>query len=168
MIFVALGANLPGPDGRPPKATLVQSLALLEAGGARAIRRSRWYRSDPMPPSDQPPFVNAVAEVATALTPAALLALLHRVETALGRTRGEPNGARSCDLDLLDYHGRVEAGAVLLPHPRLAERLFVLLPLADLAPDWVHPATGTGIAALIAAAPPGQRCAPLQDCPPSS
>lgn len=171
MIFIALGANLPGPDGTPPKTTLLQSLAALEARGGRVVRRSRWYRSDAVPPSGQPPFVNGVAEIDTTLAPDALLRVLHEIEAAQGRVRTVPNAARRCDLDLLDYHGRImapENGGPVLPHPRLAERLFVLLPLQELAPDWVHPVSGIGIRALIAAVPPGQRCAPLTDRPATS
>jgi 2-amino-4-hydroxy-6-hydroxymethyldihydropteridine diphosphokinase len=166
MIFVALGANLPGAGGIPPRSTLEAALSALPGHGVSISRRSRWYRSAPVPSASQPWFVNAVAEVETALNPAALLAALHRVETALGRVRSEPNAARACDLDLLDFDGRIDLGGggrPDLPHPRMSERLFVLLPLADLAPGWVHPVTRMPVGALIAGVPPGQRCEPMAD-----
>ena len=79
---------------------------------------------------------------------------LHAIEDRFGRKRGAPNAARSLDIDLLDYDGRVMNGALILPHPRLSGRGFVLLPLAEVAPNWVHPVTGQGVAALIASLPP--------------
>jgi 2-amino-4-hydroxy-6-hydroxymethyldihydropteridine diphosphokinase len=158
-IYIALGANLPGPAG-PPRATLEAALARLEAAGVRVVRRSRWYRSPAWPDPAEPEFVNAVAEVETALTPPALLALLHEIEVALGRARSAPNAPRAIDLDLLDHHGAVEAGPPALPHPRLHRRAFVLLPLAEIAPGWRHPVSRRSVAELIAALPPGTHAEP--------
>ena len=127
------------------------------------MRRSRFYKSAPVPVSDQPWYVNAVASVATELPPRELLALLHRVEARFGRARRERNEARPLDLDLLAYNDRIEAGeggGPILPHPRLHERGFVLLPLAEVAPGWRHPVSGKSVAELIAALPPGQSAAP--------
>jgi 2-amino-4-hydroxy-6-hydroxymethyldihydropteridine diphosphokinase len=122
-----------------------------------------------VPAGDQPWYVNAVVAVETPLDPAALLGVLHAIEADLGRVRGVPNAARSCDLDLLDYDSRISAGGgaesgPVLPHPRLSERLFVLRPLAEVAPGWVHPVSGRTVEALIAAAPGGQQCRPLGEC----
>jgi 2-amino-4-hydroxy-6-hydroxymethyldihydropteridine diphosphokinase len=152
MILLALGANLPSDLG-PPMVTLVAALDALGGEGVRLVRRSPWYRSPPVPPSAQPWYVNGAALVETTHSPADLLALLHRIEARFGRVRGEANAARSLDLDLLDYEGRVSiAGATpVLPHPRLHERAFVLLPLRDVAPDWCHPRLGRTIADLVAA-----------------
>lgn len=123
------------------------------------MRLSPWYKSAPVPASDQPWYVNAVAEVAFQLTADALLAELHAVEDAFGRVRGEPNAARLIDLDLLDFRGQVARGGpgqATLPHPRLSGRAFVLRPLADLAPDWRHPLTGLPIGQLLAGLPAAQ------------
>jgi len=155
-IFIALGANIPGPAG-PPRATLEAALGRLAAAGAGVRRRSRWYRSPAWPDPSQPEFVNAVAEIETRLGAGEMLALLHRIEQELGRVRSAPNAPRAVDLDLLDYRGAVEGGAggPVLPHPRLHQRAFVLLPLAEIAPGWRHPVSRRGIAELIASLPAG-------------
>ena len=157
MIFIGLGANLPSRAGAP-QATLDAALADLERAGVRILARSGWWETAPVPVSDQPWFINAVAAVETALGPADLLALLHRIEADYGRERLMVNGARTLDLDLLAYGGIVNPGpeSPILPHPRLHQRAFVLRPLAELAPDWVHPVSGQPIAALLAALDPGQ------------
>ena len=153
MILIGLGANLPSPEHGPPQATLAAALAALAAEGVTTLRRSPWYESAPVPPSGQPWYVNAVAEVETALSPLALLAALLEVEAGFGRVRGARNAARTVDLDLLDYRGLVTGPdePPALPHPRLHERAFVLLPLCDLAPGWRHPASGRTVEALIRA-----------------
>jgi len=135
----------------------------LSEAGVAVVARSRWYRSAPVPASPQPWFVNGVAAVATGLGPVPLLALMHRIEARFGRVRAAANAARTLDLDLLDYDGMVRGAgeAPILPHPRLHERAFVLLPLAELAPDWRHPVTGAAIAGLIAALPADQPTRPL-------
>jgi 2-amino-4-hydroxy-6-hydroxymethyldihydropteridine diphosphokinase len=130
--FVGLGANLGDPRGQ-----LQTALAELGARpGVELLAVSSAYESDPVGPvSDQPPFLNAVTEISTTLPAAALLAALHEIENDLGRVRTVRFGPRTCDLDLLLY-GSLESDdpALLLPHPRLAERRFVLDPLAELAP----------------------------------
>jgi 2-amino-4-hydroxy-6-hydroxymethyldihydropteridine diphosphokinase len=152
MILLGFGANLPSDLG-PPLATLAAALDALGTVGVRLIRRSHWYRSPPMPPSAQPWFVNGVALVQASHPPADLLAILHGIEARFGRVRGEANAARSLDLDLLDYEGRlsISGETPILPHPRLHERAFVLLPLRDVAPDWRHPRLGRTVPDLVAA-----------------
>jgi 2-amino-4-hydroxy-6-hydroxymethyldihydropteridine diphosphokinase len=112
-----------------------------------------------VPTSDQPWYVIGVAAVATALEPVALLRLLHGVEAEFGRIRGARNEARLLDLDLLAYGDRRREGPEppLLPHPRLADRAFVLLPLAEVAPDWRHPVSQETVRQLIARLPAGQK-----------
>ena len=150
-IFIALGANIAGPAG-PPLATLQAALAALENRGVAVLSVSAFYETRAWPNPADPPFINAVAKVRTDLQPLALLTLLHEVETNLGRKRSVPNAPRTLDLDLIDYAGRVEDGAVLLPHPRLAARRFVLEPLAEIAPAWRHPVSGLPVDQLLAAA----------------
>lgn len=156
-IFIALGANLPSAAYGAPRATLEAAQALLARDGIHVLKRSSWWRSGPQPASDQPDFINGMIEVATDLPPAELLAALHRIESACGRQREVRWEARVLDLDLIDYRGEVtpegQAGP-MLPHPRLADRLFVLLPLQEIAPGWRHPVSGAGLPALIRAAQP--------------
>jgi 2-amino-4-hydroxy-6-hydroxymethyldihydropteridine diphosphokinase len=164
MILIGLGANLPSPRHGPPAATLAAALDALAADGrVRVVGRSRWYETAPVPVSDQPWYVNGVARVATDLPPAELLARLHAVEADFGRVRSVRNAPRLVDLDLLAYEGRVidGEGGLELPHPRLHERAFVLLPLAELAPGWRHPRLHRTVEELIAALPPDQVARPL-------
>ena len=124
----------------------------MNRGGVTVSRVSPWYRSAPVPASDQPWYVNAVAEVRTPLAPAPLLAFLHKVEREFGRVRGVANAARVLDLDLLAYGDAIadgRDGGPVLPHPRLHERAFVLVPLVDLAPGWRHPMLGKTAAELL-------------------
>ncbi len=140
MILIGLGGNLDSNMAGPPVKTLAAALTALESAGVRVLRRSRWYRSEPVPRSDQPWFVNAVATVETDLFAFDLLQLLHAVEAKFGRVRGMPNVARTLDLDLLDYDGeRSDGPELVLPHPRLHQRRFVLLPLAEIAPNGATP-----------------------------
>lgn len=163
-IYIALGANLPHPTLGEPRAVLEAALRALEARGVAVRRRSRWYASAPVPASDQPWFVNGVAEVESALVPEALLQLLHGVEAEFGRVRSVANAARVIDLDLIDWRGAVSRPdeSPVLPHPRLHQRAFVLLPLEELAPGWRHPISGAPIAELVAALPADQRSVPLE------
>jgi 2-amino-4-hydroxy-6-hydroxymethyldihydropteridine diphosphokinase len=128
-------------------------LRRLDGNGVTLAARSRLYRSIAWPDPADPEFINAAARIETDLPPAALLARLHAVEAEFGRVRRQVNAPRPLDLDIVDYDGLVSAPGEtpILPHPRLADRAFVLLPLFDIAPDWRHPATGTAIADLIAA-----------------
>ena len=155
IILLGLGANLEHPRYGGPVATLSAALEALEGQGVAVARRSRWYQSPPVPASDQPWFVNAVAVLDTLAEPAALLALLHAVEADFGRHRTVRNAPRAIDLDLLAYGERVSGPEAVpaLPHPRMTERAFVLRPLAEVAPGWRHPGTGAGLEALIAALP---------------
>ncbi|MBW7849076.1 MAG: 2-amino-4-hydroxy-6-hydroxymethyldihydropteridine diphosphokinase [Rhodospirillales bacterium] len=156
MIMIGLGANLPSVLGAP-RVTLEAALTALPEAGVSVLARSAWYRSAPVPPSAQPWFVNAVALVGTDLGPEPLLELLHGVEARLGRTRTAVNEPRAIDLDLLAHGDAVLSGPrVVLPHPRLHLRAFVLLPLREVAPHWRHPVTGEDVDSLIAALPAGQ------------
>lgn len=166
-IYIGLGANLDHPRYGSPRRTLTAALEALGGIGVRAVRQSRWYRSSPIPPSGQPWYVNAVAQVLSGLGPDATLAALHRIEDVFGRVRRDRDEARAIDLDLLDYDAKIKCninnGLSVLPHPRLEERAFVLLPLAELDPMWRHPVSRAPIATLIARLPEYQQIAPTSD-----
>jgi 2-amino-4-hydroxy-6-hydroxymethyldihydropteridine diphosphokinase len=149
MFLIGIGANLPGRDGEPPIATARWAAARLDALPGLQLRGlSRWYLTEPIPPSGQPPYVNAIAALASQTAtaspnPARLLAWLHAIEARAGRVRGDRNAARTLDLDIIAMG---KAGSTIrtapdpvLPHPRAHLRAFVLMPLLDVAPGWVHP-----------------------------
>jgi len=149
MIFVALGANIPSSVG-PPAVTLPGALEAMPKRGIRVLAVSPFYRSLAWPAGDQPEFVNAVAMVKTKLGPADLLHELLGIEKSFGRVRKTKWEPRVLDLDLLDFGGLVsDAAHLMLPHPLMHERAFVLRPLADISPAWRHPDTGKSVAALL-------------------
>jgi 2-amino-4-hydroxy-6-hydroxymethyldihydropteridine diphosphokinase len=164
VILVGIGSNLAAPGYRSPQETAMAAAAQLAAIGAAIVARSPWYLSEPVPASDQPWFVNGVAEVATEMPPEELLARLLALEARFGRERGARDAARTLDLDLLDHDGReCFTPDLTLPHPRLHERRFVLAPLCDIVPDWRHPRFGLTAAELLAGLPPGQPIRRLGD-----
>lgn len=151
-ILVALGSNLPAASYKSSVETLRAAILRLAASGIQVERQSRFYSSPAWPPSDQPDYVNAVVAVTTSLPPADLMAELLGIEREFGRERSVPNAARTLDLDLIAYGDLVMTppdGSLNLPHPRVAERHFVLLPLRDVAPDWRHPATGQSVDEML-------------------
>ena len=169
MILVAVGANIPGADGAEPKENCERALSFLEADGMSIVARSRWYCSPPWPSSDQPDYINGVIRIETTGSPKALLLRLHAIEARMGRIRGAPNIARVIDLDLLAFNGLIckvrpedNSTQLRLPHPRLQDRPFVLLPLSEVAPTWVHPASGRRVAEMIAGLPQIHNCRPIE------
>ena len=156
MILIALGANLPSHAGAPA-ATLRAALRTLRQQNVAVETVSAFYNSTAWPNSDDPQFVNAVASLDTDLPFRELLAVLKQTERAFGRQSAERNAPRPLDLDILDYEGRVEPGNPILPHPRMHERGFVLIPLRDVAPLWRHPVLGLSVEALIESLPAAAR-----------
>ena len=160
-MVVALGANVAGPDGTPAE-RLDQALACFSDHGLTLVKRSRWWRSAAWPDPADPPFVNGVALVERALDPHETLAALHAIERVFGRERSRRNAPRTLDLDLIAHGRRVlDSPDLVLPHPRAAERLFVMGPLAEIAPAWRHPACGRTAAELAAQAGVGRDARPL-------
>ncbi len=156
LIYVAVGANLPAADGSSPLQTCARAVTTVASlAGVHAAVRSRWFSTAPVPASDQPRYINGVLSFTSGLSPAALLAALAGVEQAFGRARGVSDAARTLDLDIIDMGGLVrDAPDPVLPHPRAHSRAFVLYPLRDVAPRWVHPTSGQEIGGLIAALAP--------------
>ena len=158
MILVGLGSNLATGQFESSEDILEDAINSLKNMGITVVGRSAWFRSAPVPLSDQPWFVNGVISVSTDRSPGDLLQDLHAIENEYGRIRTQRNESRTLDLDLLAYDDQVleEPGGLVVPHPRIAERAFVLLPLAELAPQWRHPVTGRTAAEMLEDLPPGQ------------
>ena len=157
-ILLGIGANL-SPDGyATPREGCEAAIASLAELGIEVVAVSPWYETAPVPISDQPWFNNAVIAATTSMSAEDALAALHRVEAGFGRIRTVRNAARVLDLDLLDYGGTTYSDDnISIPHPRLHERAFVLLPMREVAPGYTHPETGLGIDDLIAALPADQQ-----------
>lgn len=162
MKLIALGSNRPSLYGNSEQ-TLLSAMEMLGRRGVRIMKSSRFYKSTPVPVSAQPDFVNAVVSVATKLAPAELLQVLHDIEAQFGRVRTARNAPRILDMDLLAYDSEVifEPGELILPHPRLHERGFVLYPMRDVAPGWRHPVLKRTVRQMIAALPQEHSVDPL-------
>jgi len=148
--YIAMGANLPSPIG-PPAATLADAVERLGSLG-RVVRRSSLYSTAPVGFADQPRFVNAVVALQTGLAPRTLLVRLLAIERDYGRERvlGAVNGPRTLDLDILMMGDlRLCESELELPHPRLAERAFVLIPLCEIAPQIIEPRHHVPVAELL-------------------
>lgn len=158
MIYLAIGSNLPSAAYGEPQANCEAAISLLEASGITIQACSPWYESQPIPASEQPNFVNGVAAVSSSLSAQAMLEAGQSIENKLGRARPAAiNAARILDIDIIDWNGQsIQEAALEIPHPRLSERLFVLGPLRDIAPDWRHPVTRVAVSELIAAIGPTQ------------
>jgi len=158
MILIGIGANLPSVEFGPPAKTLDAAISAIAAKGIMVAARSSFYTSAPFPASNQPWFVNGVIHVKTALKPKPLLDVLLEIEHLFGRIRSIPNAPRVLDLDLLAYGSLATDpnSSPVLPHPRMHERAFVLLPMLEIAPNWRYPLDRTPLAALIERMPAGQ------------
>lgn len=145
-VYIALGGNL---GDRP--ANLQATIDALQVGGhVRVEKLSPVYETAPFGYADQPDFLNMVLEATTDLEPAALLAFLKEIEAALGRSPSFRNGPRPIDLDIIFYDNlTLDTPTLQIPHPRLRGRSFVLKPLNDLAPGYVHPVLGLSVAELL-------------------
>jgi 2-amino-4-hydroxy-6-hydroxymethyldihydropteridine diphosphokinase len=171
--LVALGSNATI-SGIPPKDRLNDALTTLEDGSVKIRKTSRFYKTPCFPPGAGPDYVNAAIAVETSLSASEVLSFLHRIEAGAGRLRDLRWGARTLDLDLIAQGASVlpdratfevwrdlplarqqsEApDTLVLPHPRLQDRAFVLIPLCDVAPDWRHPVSGLSVREMVDALP---------------
>lgn len=160
-IYLSLGSNLGDREGY-----LREAIALVGAEGLRVLRVSSLYETEPMEVRDQPWFLNLVVEAETDLLPKQVLARIRKIERGLGRRRGRPKGPRTIDIDILLYgESVIETTELTVPHPRLAERRFVLEPLAELVPELRHPVNRRTMRELLAATADQvvKRIGPLRD-----
>jgi len=169
--YVALGSNLQTAT-RTSLEMVNESLGLFAGSAIRITKQSQWYSAPAFPAGSGPDYVNGVVEIESLLPPQAVLQALHNIESQLGRTRPTRWASRVIDLDLLAYGDEIAPNpaafahwqslplaqqmeatpeGLILPHPRLQDRAFVLKPLAEIAPDWRHPVLGKSASALLAA-----------------
>jgi 2-amino-4-hydroxy-6-hydroxymethyldihydropteridine diphosphokinase len=152
--YLGLGAN----EGEPRRQLQEATARLAATEEIEVVKASSFYLNPPLGPPDQPWYINAVIQVRTRLAPEELLRVLHRVERDLGRVRGERWGPRLIDIDLLLYNGLIISGPDLcLPHPEMHKRPFVLVPLAEMAPQAWHPGLEKTAAELLAELDPKNR-----------
>ena len=157
-LFIGLGANLTPEGFNNPREGCEAALIALSEEGIHLKEVSNWYETAPVPVSDQPWYLNAVALATTGADAVMTLAALHRIEARFGRVRGVRNAARVLDMDLLDFAGKhSQDPGLTLPHPRMHLRAFVLLPLREICPDWCHPVSGATIDDLIGQLPACQQ-----------
>ncbi|WP_292054276.1 MULTISPECIES: 2-amino-4-hydroxy-6-hydroxymethyldihydropteridine diphosphokinase [unclassified Brevundimonas] len=161
-VIVALGANDKG-QFETCQSALDQALQHLEGHGCWILARSDWWESAAWPNPEDPPFINGVVIVGTDLGPKALMGVLSRIEDDLGRVRSVRNAPRTLDLDLIAY-GRIagDLDGLILPHPRAGERLFVMGPLAQIAPLWRHPVLDATAQELASTASVGRDARPVK------
>ena len=147
--FISLGSNLKRDNKLSLKENLEIILKTFPKNSIFVKKISNWYESEPVPPSSQPWFINSVVKVSTNKAPEELLCKLHEIENFFGRKRSILNASRTIDLDLIDFQSLIKNDSLILPHPRMHLRLFVLLPLQDVEPNWVHPIFKQSIKELL-------------------
>ncbi len=160
-ILVGLGANLDHPIYGPPIETLKAAIIQMQSVGIIIEAQASWYKSAPVPVSDQPWFVNTVVAVGFPGSALELLAALHKIEDSFGRVRQKRWEARLIDLDLLCYRqdvtvNRDQGQGMVLPHPHMSSRAFVMRPIAEIMPGWRHPTSGESAENIIAQLDPAQ------------
>lgn len=154
MIYIGLGANLPGRFGGPEE-TIHRAYEQLESRGIKVVKKSNIWFTAPVPyDPDQPWYRNSVVAVSTQKTPITLMQILLEIEEKFGRIRTYKNAPRTLDLDLLAYDSLcANTPDLIVPHERMHQRAFVLNPLKEIEPDWIHPVTGEHIDNLLSKIP---------------
>jgi 2-amino-4-hydroxy-6-hydroxymethyldihydropteridine diphosphokinase len=150
LIYIGIGSNLNGKNNETPLQNCKKALVELKKE-VNICKISSWYKSEPIPVSNQPWFINGVIEISTNKSSLDLLKFILSIEEVFGRVRKKKNEARILDLDIIDYKKKILyiKNKLIIPHPRMHERSFVLQPLSELNPKWMHPIKKKGIKELI-------------------
>ena len=150
MIYIGIGSNLNGKNNETPLQNCKKAVVELKKE-VNICKISSWYKSEPIPVSNQPWFINGVVEISTNKSSLDLLEFILNIEEFFGRLREKKNEARILDLDIIDYKKKILyiKNKLIIPHPRMHERSFVLQPLSELNPKWMHPIKKKGIKELI-------------------
>jgi 2-amino-4-hydroxy-6-hydroxymethyldihydropteridine diphosphokinase len=149
-IIIGIGGNLYSKDGLHPVEICQEAIKSLKPMSIIVEKQSSWYRSDPIPKSDQPKFFNSVLVARTTLNELDVLNSLHVIEKKFGRIRKNINEARIIDLDLIDYSSKVHSSKdIILPHPRAHLRRFVMQPLNEIEKNWIHPILKTSVTEIL-------------------
>ena len=150
MIYIGIGSNLNGKNNETPLQNCKKALVELKKE-VNICKISSWYKSEPIPVSNQPWFINGVVEISTNKSSLDLLEFILSIEKVFGRVREKKNEARILDLDIIDYKKKILyiKNKLIIPHPKMHERSFVLQPLSELNPKWMHPIKKKGIKELI-------------------
>ena len=149
-IIIGIGGNIKSDDGSHPIHVAMKAIKRFEDYSIKVIKQSSWYVSEPIPKSDQPNFFNCIVFANTILNELNVLKALHKIEYALGRRRKIVNEARVIDLDLIDYSNKILTNKkIIIPHPRAHKRRFVMEPLAELDPNWVHPILKADVSTIL-------------------
>ena len=139
-IIIGIGGNINSKDGSHPVEVCDNAIKSLKDYSIQVEKQSQWYITEPIPKSDQPNFFNCVTIVSTKQNEYEVLKSLHEIEAKFGRKRNKINEPRSIDLDLIDFSSKIlQNKKITLPHPRAHLRRFVMGPLAEMKPDWIHP-----------------------------
>ena len=150
MIYIGIGSNLNGKKNETPLQNCKKALVELKKE-VNICKISSWYKSEPIPVSNQPWYINGVVEISTNKSSIDLLEFILNIEEFFGRVRKKKNEARILDLDIIDYKKKIlyKKNKLIIPHPRMHQRSFVLQPLQELNPKWVHPIKKKGLKELI-------------------
>ncbi|MDC0394776.1 2-amino-4-hydroxy-6-hydroxymethyldihydropteridine diphosphokinase [Alphaproteobacteria bacterium] len=155
--LIGIGANLIPEGYSTVQQGLDAAIHLLDEYGLKNIKCSSWYETSPVPKSDQPLYRNAVLSAETSANPLQLLQHLNQVEARIGRVRTVANAPRVLDLDILDFNAdKIKLDNLVIPHPRMHLRAFVLVPLSEICPEYFHPVTKQTISTLIKSLPDDQ------------
>ena len=149
-IIIGVGGNIKSNDGAHPLHVAKKAINHLNTYSIEVTGQSSWYVSEPIPKSDQPNFFNCIVFANTILNELDVLKSLHQIEQEFGRIRKKVNEARVIDLDLIDYSNKILTNdKIIIPHPRAHTRRFVMEPLAELNPNWIHPILKTSVYKIL-------------------